>query len=178
MYRDDNERHPFAGKLAEVRLWNVVRSQEQLRRAMRLRLRGDEPGLTGYWPMDEGGTDTVQDRTQRGYHGTISGATWGSEEVPFSLPSKADSAPADARVQELEQKLVGFTQKLAECNKRCADFAHQIKAEAGPRPGAEARQAKAELEALRAEVKRSQEAAEAIKRERAEESCDKRRLRG
>jgi len=46
-----NER--FQGLIDEVRLWNVARTPAEIQKYSRLTLAGDEPGLTGYWPLDE-----------------------------------------------------------------------------------------------------------------------------
>lgn len=42
------------GGLTEVRLWNFARSAAELRQTRDTALEGDEPGLTGYWPLAEG----------------------------------------------------------------------------------------------------------------------------
>ena len=39
-------------------------------------LNGDEPGLVGYWKIDEGSGTTTADETSNGNNGTISGAIW------------------------------------------------------------------------------------------------------
>ena len=46
----------FSGSLAEVRLWNVARTAAEIAAAKDKRLVGTEPGLLGYWPLDDGGT--------------------------------------------------------------------------------------------------------------------------
>ena len=43
----------FAGRLAEVRVWNVARDEDTIAAERHWRLRGDEDGLAGYWPLDE-----------------------------------------------------------------------------------------------------------------------------
>ena len=43
----------FAGALAEVRFWEVCRSQPELRRTLYTTLQGTEPGLFGYWLLVE-----------------------------------------------------------------------------------------------------------------------------
>ena len=40
------------GLIDDVQIWNVARAPEQIRESMRRGLRGDEPGLAGWWPMD------------------------------------------------------------------------------------------------------------------------------
>ncbi len=53
----------FHGTLDEIRLWNVARSQSQIREAMNGRLSGHEEGLVAYWNFDDG---TANDRTANG----------------------------------------------------------------------------------------------------------------
>ena len=43
----------FHGLIDEVRLWNVVRSQTEIQTYMDSTLMGNEPGLVGYWPLDQ-----------------------------------------------------------------------------------------------------------------------------
>lgn len=44
----------FRGRLAELRVWTVARTGEQIRADMKHRLAGNENGLAFYWPMREG----------------------------------------------------------------------------------------------------------------------------
>ena len=44
---------PFAGMIAEFRVWNYQRSQSEIRKTMKVALSGSEEGLIGYWPMQE-----------------------------------------------------------------------------------------------------------------------------
>jgi hypothetical protein len=83
MYKDDNESYAFRGKIAEVRLWNVVRSSDEIKANMKQRLKGNEAGLVGYWPLNESSGNTVTDKTGKGNNGTINGATWVQEELPI-----------------------------------------------------------------------------------------------
>lgn len=46
----------FHGLLDEVRLWDIARTQEQLQTYMESTVLGTEPGLRGYWPLDEATT--------------------------------------------------------------------------------------------------------------------------
>ncbi len=50
---------PFNGAIAEVRFWDHARTQEQIQSFMKVRLEGDEEGLIGYWPFDEGSGQVV-----------------------------------------------------------------------------------------------------------------------
>jgi hypothetical protein len=68
------------GTIDEVRIWNVARNQAEIQADMYRRLNGDETGLVGYWPLDEGEGDTAFDQTANGYHGSLGGGnakpTW------------------------------------------------------------------------------------------------------
>ena len=43
---------------------------------------GDEPGLVGYWPMDDGVGNVLEDLVG-GNDGTISGAAWDATTASF-----------------------------------------------------------------------------------------------
>jgi hypothetical protein len=79
----------FKGKIAEVRLWKTARTQAEIQATMHRRL--SDPGLVGYWPLDEGSGTTVYDQTNptpnaSRNQGTIAGATW--ETSDWLMPSK------------------------------------------------------------------------------------------
>ena len=65
------------GQVAEVRIWNQVRTAEEIEWYMHQRLRGNESGLVAYYPLDEiqteGDTQKVLDRTNNQNHGTVHG---------------------------------------------------------------------------------------------------------
>lgn len=44
----------LVGEITEVRLWNIVRSAGEMAATLHTRLRGDEPGLVGYWRFEDG----------------------------------------------------------------------------------------------------------------------------
>jgi hypothetical protein len=78
----DPEGHPLKGRLDEVRIWNVALTQEEIQAHMHQRLSGKEPGLVGYWPMNEAVGGEVRDHSGNGHHGQIVGATF----VPSTAP--------------------------------------------------------------------------------------------
>ena len=44
---------PFVGFIDEVRIWNVARTEAEIRSDMNTELTGNEPGLVAYWKFDE-----------------------------------------------------------------------------------------------------------------------------
>ena len=51
-YADSSSR-TYSGRMAEVRLWSVARSDAEIATNWNKRLKGNESGLRGYWPMSE-----------------------------------------------------------------------------------------------------------------------------
>ncbi|MBD2255588.1 LamG-like jellyroll fold domain-containing protein [Nostoc parmelioides] len=82
-YKDNNETYPFCGKIAEVRLWQVARTQSEIQDNMHRSLVGDELGLVGYWPLNEGHSNIAYDKSNNANNGTIYGANWVQLEVPI-----------------------------------------------------------------------------------------------
>ncbi len=74
----------FNGKIAEVRLWDRARSLAEIQKYLNCRLTGNEVGLGGYWPLNEGRGTIAKDKTSHGNDGTILGATWGQAELPIA----------------------------------------------------------------------------------------------
>ncbi|MDP8237771.1 MAG: LamG-like jellyroll fold domain-containing protein [Candidatus Hatepunaea meridiana] len=65
----------YTGDLDEMRLWNVAHTEEEIQETMNIMLAGDEEGLVGYWRLDEGEGQAVNDLTANENHGFL-----GSEE--------------------------------------------------------------------------------------------------
>jgi len=60
----------FAGQLDDVRVWDVARTQDDIRASMFKTLTGREAGLAGCWKFDDG---TADDATPYGHHGKLLG---------------------------------------------------------------------------------------------------------
>ncbi len=56
-----NASSPFDGQFEEVRFWNVVRTEQQIRENMHKTLSGNEPGLVSYWQMNAGSGAVAED---------------------------------------------------------------------------------------------------------------------
>ncbi len=93
-------RYFWNGKIAEVRIYNRALSQDEIAENMYKNLAGDEDGLVGYWPLDEGEGETAYDKSAGENHGTIVGAGWWREGI---IPSNFLAAPADERLPFLAQ---------------------------------------------------------------------------
>ncbi|MBD2483428.1 LamG-like jellyroll fold domain-containing protein [Planktothrix sp. FACHB-1365] len=63
----------FHGCITEARVWNVVRSVDEIRADKNRRLNGDEKGLVSYWPLNEISGNTVVNKTCNTHHGVIFG---------------------------------------------------------------------------------------------------------
>lgn len=82
--------HFFTGAIAEVRLWNHARAQEDIATTMNWRLTGIEEGLLGYWPLNDGeGSSTAVDLSPAQNHGTIHNAIWDNNSS-FALVDTID----------------------------------------------------------------------------------------
>jgi len=60
------------GKMSEARLWNKVRTADEIKEYMYQSLKGDEGGLIGYWPLQE----DFNDHSIYGLTATVSGQTY------------------------------------------------------------------------------------------------------
>jgi hypothetical protein len=82
----------FSGQLADVRFWSVPRTDAEIRADLHRRLRGNEPGLSYYWPLNEGRGTAIGDRGPQRSRGELCGATW--QQLPIPIASAI--APAKA----------------------------------------------------------------------------------
>ena len=73
--QDDAHESKFSGQIAEVRLWDVARTRDEITSNMDRPLTGREDGLVGYWPMNARVGNRVFDHVGSN-NGIIQGATW------------------------------------------------------------------------------------------------------
>jgi len=66
----------FEGVIDEVRVWNVARTGGEIADNMLVTLEGTEPGLAGYWRLDEGYGSVVVDATGTCDDGMVTGGEW------------------------------------------------------------------------------------------------------
>ena len=101
-YIDDNELYYWDGFVDEVRIWDIARTQEDIRQTMCVPLQGDEAGLVAYYKLDELSGSDVFDASINGLDGAmgnsmipaqdrqISGAGIGNESV-YVYPENWDT---------------------------------------------------------------------------------------
>lgn len=57
---------PLEAAISEVRLWNIARTDAQIASFHKIELFGTEPGLIGYWKLNEGGGEVAADFSPTG----------------------------------------------------------------------------------------------------------------
>lgn len=72
----------WPGMVDEVRFWDHVRTQAQIQDNMNRQLTGTEPGLIGYWPLNEASGSFTEDKSVNTADGTTSGTTWVTSNIP------------------------------------------------------------------------------------------------
>ncbi|TFH01296.1 MAG: LamG domain-containing protein [Calditrichales bacterium] len=82
----------FQGKMYDVRIWNIPRSQEEIQNKMYRKLAGDENGLVANWNLGEGKGQVVQDSANEinGILGStrtddVNDPTWINTDLPQPL---------------------------------------------------------------------------------------------
>jgi hypothetical protein len=69
----------FQGDIRDVRIWNIPRGQQEIKADMDRTLEGDESGLVGYWPLNEGQDVVAHDLTSSKNDGLIRKGAWDSK---------------------------------------------------------------------------------------------------
>lgn len=77
---DPTEPTYLPGRLDEVAVWSVARSEVQIQASMSAGLTGSESNLVGYWPMDDGGGQVVEDASPNHLDATL-GSTIGAQST-------------------------------------------------------------------------------------------------
>ncbi len=76
----------FNGKMDELRIWDIARTESEIQQHMSEELTGNEPGLVGYWNMNEGTGTTIADGSGNGNSGTLLNMDEGAWVDGFTPP--------------------------------------------------------------------------------------------
>jgi VCBS repeat-containing protein len=74
-------------QIDDLHIWSVARSAAEIANDMNFSSTGTEPGLAGYWKLDDHSGATAADATGHGNSGTLANATW------TAAPSDAGTVP-------------------------------------------------------------------------------------
>ena len=96
-----SEHASFAGLIDEVRIWNIARTEKQIRSDMNKQLKGDEHGLVGYWKFDDETQGQISDSSLNKNDGKL----YGNAKIePYNRPilvnSKAENLTKAASYYE------------------------------------------------------------------------------
>jgi hypothetical protein len=73
--------NPFTGIIDEVKIWDTVRTLENINTSMTNCSQSPETGLVGYWDMNEASGNTISDKSGNNKNGTIIDATtWSTSD--------------------------------------------------------------------------------------------------
>ena len=99
----------YQGSITELKIWNIARGENDIKKDMNDQLSGDEEGLVSYWPLDEQEGNTIYDKTKNCEPGIIYGSVnWIElEKLPPEIENKRKS---NQPLQEPEELLNGFPQ--------------------------------------------------------------------
>ncbi len=80
---NNNGDHFFNGRLDDIRLWNFALSDSDIKSNLAKKLKNNQSGLVGYWPLDEGSGVTVEESINENI-GSIEGdLTWQTSGAPL-----------------------------------------------------------------------------------------------
>ncbi|MCX6292530.1 MAG: T9SS type A sorting domain-containing protein [Bacteroidetes bacterium] len=77
------------GKVMEVRMWNVARTQTEIRTVMNTILNGNETGLVGYWRLNDGSGQIVHDYSLTANDGQLGPTSSADSNDPLFSPACA-----------------------------------------------------------------------------------------
>jgi hypothetical protein len=100
----------FQGAVCELRIWDVARSAADIVEAMNRRLTGGEEGLAAYWPMNEGVSTYLLDRSHHGLTARAEGYTAWTDDRP-ALISNTDYD--DPGIQKIDRSTVKALPEIA-----------------------------------------------------------------
>ena len=98
----------YAGLINDVSVWNRALSPAEVKAGMTTVYGGNETGLVGYWPMNEGAGTTVYDKSSSQLNGSF-GNTVGLASVAVSQPSIASALSFNGSNQYVQLPSTGLS---------------------------------------------------------------------
>jgi hypothetical protein len=71
------------GSIAEVRIWQIARTAEQIKATLNASLTGNQPGLQGYWRFEEGSGTESADNSGNGFTARLIGNVEWTTNLPL-----------------------------------------------------------------------------------------------
>ncbi len=106
------DKYQWFGEIKEVRIWNVTRTQDEIKDNANVHLTGNEPGLVAYWRLNENWGQTVYDCSGNGNNGVMkNGPTWKNficDNMQGATPSCANGQPLGVEDSIAEQNIKLF----------------------------------------------------------------------
>ena len=78
----------FDGRLNEIRIWNVARTQDEIKNNMHNEVSTSSTGLIAYWNLDDGSGTTATDVTGVSGDGTLTNMDPSTDWISSDLPSE------------------------------------------------------------------------------------------
>ncbi|GAB4567704.1 MAG: hypothetical protein Tsb0020_20460 [Haliangiales bacterium] len=94
----------FPGSVAEVRIWNLKLTGEQIAKQAHQSLYGHEPGLAAYWRLNDGVESTAHDATGNGHDATVHGPVDWQASGPLLAPDVRTPASGIASLLYFQQE--------------------------------------------------------------------------
>ncbi|MBL4691856.1 MAG: tandem-95 repeat protein [Magnetovibrio sp.] len=85
----------FAGEIADVRTWNTALKGTDIKANMNQSLAGNEPGLSGYWPLDKVTNGVTPDLTTHANGGTLGNGIVGAGAEPILVTTNGKALAFD-----------------------------------------------------------------------------------
>ena len=105
--------HPFKGQIADVRIWNVARSKEEIDNNKNRQLNANETGLVAYYQAKEGSGNTLVDSGNSNLDGTLmNGTSWLKSSEPSDFVSRTFNANNWDQPQSFQ--VVGINDAIAD----------------------------------------------------------------
>ena len=109
---DPVEDEYFHGRMDEIRIWKVARTQQQIRENMFKRLNGNEKNLVGLWNFDDG---DARDSSKSGFDGMLmEDAHYVEEKIPtpgeLNIPAVISGQIIDVEGNSLKDAMIRLEQ--------------------------------------------------------------------